>query len=744
MRASLPLAIGLLCCTGVAAQTFSGLGPARTMRLPQGPGAEAAAEPALPTAARPSPTLRRPGSVAASLRISGENGAVTLPLTVTETEARAGGRFRIGYLSAISVLPEASTLTVSVNGTEIGQATIDGAREPRTVAFDVAPGLLAHGVNAVRIGVVQRHRVDCSVAATYELWTQIDRETTGFLPAAEVLPGLDDLAAFAPASDGAQPIRLIQAGGQLSARGAERLLGALQAAVLAGRFHQPQARFVTAADDDDGLALAAAPVGELSGSVDLTSLGAIAGPVLALLPGSSGRGAILVATGRDEAEVDAAVAELARRRALAPKGTPAGLQALADADGRAVAGGDSLTLADLGFADQRVTARTHRIAFDLSLPHDILAADYDRLTLDLDGAYPAGLDPEARISVEINGASAGSAPLARTRGESLRRRTILLPLRLLRPGLNQVVILAELPRADDAACAAPGAVTERLHLAASTRLTIPPLARIARQPELAAALAAGFPYAGTSRRPTLAVPAPDRDSMAAAATLAARLALAAGRPIPFAFAAGRTGTEGPTLMVAPARLLEPATVAAAGLDPQALREAWTGREAPAAAAAATPAARRRALRQDGIAACRAARPNGAAAAEAAPDLGGASGVLAQAVTGPEADDLLTLVTAPSPSALREAVECLVHPRVWSRPQGRLAMLSAADGSVVVRAADAPRYVPTAPPSLGNLRRVLAGWLSLHAGFYGLAALLVAACLAGSSRLLVSRLGRRSA
>ncbi|SFL56288.1 cellulose biosynthesis cyclic di-GMP-binding regulatory protein BcsB [Methylorubrum salsuginis] len=738
MRFALPLVLALLGGTAAAAQSFSGYGPARPMLLPQAPGREAAAE--APT--RSAPVLRRPGSVAASLRLAGENGAVTLPLTVTEAEARAGGRFQLGYLSAISVLPEASTLTVSINGTEIGGVAIDGAREPRNVAFDVPPGLLARGVNAVRVGVVQRHRVDCSVAATYELWTQIDRDTTGFLPAAEVLPGLDDLAAFPLAADGAMPIRLIQAGGRLSARGVEHLLAALQATVLAGRFGQPRAQFVTNTDGD-GLALAAAPAGELAEKIDLSSLGAVTGPVLALLPAANGRAATLVATGRDEAEVDAALVELARRRVAAPPGTPAGLRALAEAEGRPVEGGVALTLADLGFADQRVSARSHRIEFDLALPHDILAADYDRLTLDLDGAYAAGLDPEARISVEINGASAGSTPLAKPRGESFARRTVLLPLRLLRPGLNHVTILAELPRAQDAACTDHAVAPERLRLAASTRLTIPPLARIARQPELAASLEAGFPYAEGARRPTLAVPAPDRDSMAAAATVAARLAVAAGRPIPFAFAAGRGSAEGPTVMVAPARLLDPATVTAAGLDPQALREAWTGREAMAAAAA-TPAARRRALRQDGIAACRAPRPAAPEApAEAAPDLGGASAVLAQAVTGPQTDDLLTLVTAPSPAALRDAVDCLVHPRVWSRPQGRLAMLSAADGTVVVRPAEAPRYVPTAPPSLANLRRVLAGWLSLNAGFYGLAALLVAACLAGFSRLLVRQLGRRS-
>ena len=79
-----------------------------------------------------------------------------------------------------------------------------------------------------------------------------------------------------------------------------------------------------------------------------------------------------------------------------------------------------------------------------------------------------------------------------------------------------------------------------------------------------ASLDAGFPYADGARRPTLAVPAPDRDSMAAAATFAARLAVAAGRPIPLAFAVGRGSADGPTVMLAPARLLDPATVTAAG------------------------------------------------------------------------------------------------------------------------------------------------------------------------------------
>ncbi|MGT2481192.1 cellulose biosynthesis cyclic di-GMP-binding regulatory protein BcsB [Methylobacterium oryzae CBMB20] len=101
----------------------------------------------------------------------------------------------------------------------------------------------------------------------------------------------------------------------------------------------------------------------------------------------------------------------------------------------------------------------------------------------------------------------------------MTRRAVVLPLRLLRPGQNRIALRAELPRADDRACPDEAAVpTERLFLAATSRLTLPPLARIGRQPELAETVAEAFPYATAGRRPTLVVPNPDRDTMAAAAT----------------------------------------------------------------------------------------------------------------------------------------------------------------------------------------------------------------------------------
>ncbi|MFH6783773.1 MULTISPECIES: cellulose biosynthesis cyclic di-GMP-binding regulatory protein BcsB [Methylobacterium] len=741
--------------TSAPAQTFSGFGPTPTMLLPgAGPVRPPGAPPVPETRAEiraeaRAPSPRRLPAVARSLRLWGETGSVTWPLFVTAAEARAGGRLQVGTLSSISILPESSSLRIGLNGAEIGRAAIDGARGLRLETVTVPPGALRPGFNALTIAVDQRHRVDCTVAATYELWTQIDPDTTGFLSSAEGVANLADLAAIRPRPDGAVPIRLIQTGERLSERRVEGLIAGAQALALAGRFANPAVSFVPSPEAGDGVALAVAPAAELARSLDIAALGPIAGPRLALLPAGPDRRPVVVVTGATETDVTAALAQLDALAAAVPPGTPDGLTALREAGGRRIQGGESLTLADLGLTDQAVTGRTHRLTLDLALPHDLMAADYAKLALDLDATYPAGLAPGAQVSLSINGEAAGSVPLGRPGGESLRRRTVFLPLRLLRPGLNRIELLAALPRAGDQTCAAPAG--ERLLLRASTRLAIPDLARIARQPDLAATAAAGFPYrAGADgRAPTLVVPAPDRDTMAAAATLATRLGLAAGRTIPFGFDAGRVGIVGPTLVVAAARSLDAPLMKAAGLDPQALRDVWSRREEPVAdevpardAPAPGPgaAARRRLLRLGAPPGCR-----GPATPDSRPETLGlpeAALALAQQVTGPAPDDVLTLVTAPNPAALREAVGCLVQPLVWSRPRGRLALL-APDGAAASHLPGTARYVATAPASFGNLRRVAAGWLSLNGGAYALMALACAGLLAASTHRLVRSLGRKT-
>ena len=58
-------------------------------------------------------------------RLSGETGASEWPIYLSATQARSRLRFRLGYISAVSVMPEASKITVSINDVEIGATRVD-------------------------------------------------------------------------------------------------------------------------------------------------------------------------------------------------------------------------------------------------------------------------------------------------------------------------------------------------------------------------------------------------------------------------------------------------------------------------------------------------------------------------------------------------------------------------------------------------------------------------------------------
>lgn len=75
--------------------------------------------------------------------------------------------------SAISVMPEASTLVATVNRQTIGRIGL-GNQGAAPAAITIPPSVLRAGWNTLSLVASQRHRVDCSIDGTYELWTRID------------------------------------------------------------------------------------------------------------------------------------------------------------------------------------------------------------------------------------------------------------------------------------------------------------------------------------------------------------------------------------------------------------------------------------------------------------------------------------------------------------------------------------------------------------------------------------------
>ena len=512
-------------------------------------------------------------------RLLGEIGGSEWPVYLTDAQARQKLRFQVGYLAAISAMPEASTLTVSINDTVIGQTRIKAPSSVKTASFDVPPGIVRPGFNSVRINVEQRHRVDCSLVATYELWTQIDPSQTGLIvPAGDTgVTNISELAALPADSQGALPIRAVIPG-KTSITNIEHIIRAVQMISLIGRFEQPVVDFGGLAEGKHGINLLIGVSTDIARQIPLETIGSVGGPKISVIPASATRRTTIVVTGVTPADVEEALKLFTIATDI--KGSEAGLRAAASFPGYRVTDGQRVRLRDVGLQNQEFSGRFFKAAFNIIMPPDFYTADYAKVMLDLDGGYAPGLTTEAQIVVSMNGRNAASLKLPKSSGDVFQQNAIPLPLGLLRPGLNRIEIEAQVPVASDETCDPLAAINgkKRFLFLDTTEIVLPRVARIAKMPDLAVTATGGFPYGNSKGQPKLYVPAPDRETIGAAATIAARIAIAAGRPIDFKMTMSMPEKgSGSTLVVGPARALNPELLALTGLNPETIKNAWINR-----------------------------------------------------------------------------------------------------------------------------------------------------------------------
>jgi hypothetical protein len=536
---------------------------------------------ASPVESRPSPTvLRHLTNNLQGFRLAGEVATSEWPMYLTEAQARSNLEFQVGFIAAVSVMPEASTLQLMINDVPVGETFVRATSAVKTVRFKVPPGLIRVGLNSVRLTTELRHRVDCSIPATYELWTQIDPTQTGLILPREDngVTSLADLPALPPDAQGALPIRAVVPD-KTNAANLERILAAAQAISLVGRFEQPVVDVGPLADGEYGINLVVGTHAEVQRLFEPGTINTAASSGLEILPATPSRRTTIVVTGATEKNVADALGLFVPSTEM--RGTPAGLRGAAAFPGYRLGGAQRVKLRDLGVVTQEFNGRLFRLAFNIILPPDYFSADYGKAMIRLAGGYAAGLTTEAQIVVSANGRNAVSVQLPKSSGDVFHDNAVPLPLGYLRPGLNRIEIEAQLPVEDDKTCDPLAAVvgSKRFLLLDSTELELPPIARIARMPDLSVTATGGFPYVGGGgARPKLVLPSPDRDTIAAAATITARMAVIAGRPINFQLTTSASGKEPASALVIGAfDTIEPALMRSVGIDVDALRTTWVNR-----------------------------------------------------------------------------------------------------------------------------------------------------------------------
>lgn len=727
----------------------------------------------VPAIAPVSATFDRPIVPYRNFRLAGEVDGHSWTTYLTAAQASAPATLHLAFRNALLVAPEASQLRLLINDRLVIEAPVANSDDPAQFAVDLPAGLLHAGANRMRIEVSQRHRTDCTIQSTYELWTDIDTAQTYIAfadPAANAITQLGDLRAIGVDASGRSVVNILLPG--LEQIAATRDLMRVAEAVAIHLDSPSQVVRVSATETGEhGPGILSVVIGtadELTPFLGEAVVGGIAGPTLAFLQGLEGP--TLLVSGRSWADIGVAVDGL-----VGPLTPPAGATRVAVSslswhfpEVQIMAGNARLSLAELGVPTTEFAGRRFRTGFQVAMPYDLYAQAYGYASLFLDAAYSAEVLPGGHIDVYVNGEIAATTPILTRGGGILRHLEVGVPLRHFKAGTNLVEIEAVLPTASDAVCV-PGATASnvsRFALFDTTEFAVPDYARAAQLPDLSAMAGAAFPFGDEPLALVLGRLAPE--TLSAAATFLAQLAVRGGRPVdvnpgaspstsamPFGLYVGAasqmpTGVADiagvadttiggwidpvavdPTIPLAVAAPADNTTTFDRWRDTLAGGGGWRGQISSFSDwLSRTFDISISTLRFGGAQRLDYVPPDGAGLllAQGAPQSGQTS---------------WTVLTAPTRETLQSTTELLVRPENWSRVEGQVATYWPATGAVEVVPLAGADIVFTEPATPTNLRMVATNWLSKNLLVYG--GLLLGLCilLGIATSWLLKSVGRQS-
>jgi hypothetical protein len=731
----------------------------------------------------------RPILPGADLRLNGELDSRSWNIALTPSETDGPATLTIGYKSALVVAPETSRLRVFIDDHLVLESPISASESMGKLSSRLPPGLLRPGPNLIRVEVSQRHRTDCSVASTYELWTEIyGSDSALHFNSAPTFQRIKDLNAAGVDRRGVAHLRIFAPALGQNELTSSILRFAQGVALLSGEPNQTVSvvdrasapggqgvlNVVVGTDADLQTALQSPPTDAATRPIVAFVDDQTLGPSTLVISGPTTRAVSQaldsIASVTDDPLVDQRVS-IATSRWFAP-------------DAPIAQGGGRYTLTQLGVRTQEFTGRRFVTQFMIGLPPDFYASAYGQATLLLDAAYSGEVLPGSHLDVFVNDHISATAPITTSGGAILRHLPVRLLMTHFKPGPNLVRFEAHLNTSADEACQTVGEVNlpSRFALFDTSEFVMPDYARIARVPDLAALMGAGFPYSRSTSPVALIMTDFHGDTVSAAATLLARIALAGGRIVPFELVPAAAVGDRNAIFVATAAQTPSDVLAQLGID-QDLRTAWKAPEIPEGDAkhdsgerksqptASDPKSPDELNTEATFNRWRIALADGGGwrgnvsvlqdwfqrtfqfsagslrflpVADVAFEAPAGSTVVLAEGKSPGGAGAWLLLTAPTSKLLRQGADALTAQEQWSQIAGRIAIYNSETGKLSTQPVTTFAFLVTQPLTPGNLRLILANWLSDNILAYSV--LLVSACVLlglATSRFL-ARIGRGSA
>lgn len=713
------------------------------------------------------------------LSLTGEVYSRSWNISLTAQEADAPAQLNLGYQSTILVAPESSYFIVSLNNVEILRQQIQSADQLSEIIVDVPKGLLKPGENTFSIRAQQRHRTDCTIESTYELWTNIEPAKTYFtfdMPQLNTQGTNKDLilneklSAIGVNATGRTHFNIVAPGLSKGENG-KNLLGLSQAlAILGGMPNQSFSvgKFpTTASTRKDGeysgeLTVLVGTQEELEAAFETLQIISDAENLQQMRFVTNINGEqFLILSGATWLEIDQHIDRLVSMTELPANTLRSHLntQNWSLPNAKMLRDATVLTFAELGIPTQQFSGRRLRNEFTFGIPADFYADAYGSATILLDAAYSAEVLPGSRIDIYVNGNIATTIPITSSGGGVMKQLPINITMRNFNSGFNNVTIEAVLLTEADKSCG-PGTSssnTPRFALFDTSKFSMPAFGRVGQTPNLSATAGIAYPYSYTADAVRLQANLNDYNVLSSSATIMGNMAIAAGRPLKIREIQPKDDLKsGNALFIGAIANMPDTVLAQTGLSPKAkgiwsdddaspslqdnvnltlgqwqeqLQSGWSERLQRFYANM-----RETFNTSDGLRLF----PGEAAQFIPSKDV---SVLLAQG-PNPSSNGAWTVVTAPDTVMLQRGVENLVQQINWTKVDGRISTYNREKQSIENLPVQNMIFLSTQPLSFSNIRLIATNWLSSNALSY-VALLMVALVALGlSTSALLSRFGRR--